>query len=57
MSLRCGCEAEGDEIVFGPIHQCSPEGMATIAWRDEQERLGHEARYMETLDEAERRGD
>lgn len=23
MSLRCGCPAEGDEIVFGPVHECS----------------------------------
>ena len=23
MSIRCGCTAEGDEIVFGKIHECS----------------------------------
>jgi hypothetical protein len=23
MSLRCGCAAEGDAIVFGEIHECS----------------------------------
>lgn len=23
MALRCGCPAEGDETVFGPIHECA----------------------------------
>lgn len=23
MSLRCGCANEGDEIVFGPQHECN----------------------------------
>jgi len=22
MSERCGCSAEGDETVFGPVHEC-----------------------------------
>lgn len=25
MSLRCGCPAEGDEIVFGPVHECTAD--------------------------------
>jgi hypothetical protein len=25
VSLRCGCSAEGDEIVFGPVHECSKD--------------------------------
>lgn len=25
MSLRCGCSAEGDETVFGPVHECSKD--------------------------------
>jgi hypothetical protein len=29
MTIRCGCDAEGDEIVFGPAHQCTlPERTA-----------------------------
>jgi hypothetical protein len=23
VSLRCGCFNEGDDIVFGPVHECS----------------------------------
>ena len=23
MTIRCGCPDEGDDIVFGPAHQCS----------------------------------
>lgn len=25
MSLRCGCPDEGDDIVFGPKHNCSAD--------------------------------
>jgi hypothetical protein len=25
MSLRCGCEDEGDDIVFGPVHWCTED--------------------------------
>jgi hypothetical protein len=35
MTIRCGCDAEGDEIVFGEIHQCSkgPEQLRACGCR------------------------
>jgi hypothetical protein len=68
MSLRCGCKDEGDEIVFGPVHQCSkPEvrvecpGCGQDGTGLESHRLGcfrlpPERPYERMLDEDERRG-
>jgi len=65
MAIRCGCDAEGDEIVFGPVHQCSlPECTCAVP----QPLYGHfvcalhgidprERPYETTLDEQERTGD
>lgn len=25
MSLRCGCPSEGDDIVFGQVHECAKD--------------------------------
>jgi hypothetical protein len=63
MTLRCGCPNEGDEIVFGPKHQCGepvkpldpprliPSWVFTVPTEDPAE-----PRYMETLDDLERGG-
>jgi len=39
MAIRCGCSDEGDDIVFGEIHQC--RGSASTL-RGELERLERE---------------
>lgn len=64
MTRRCGCLNEGDEIIFGPVHQCElPERTALLgdrlppipacAYPPEATPLPCEL----VLDEDERRGD
>lgn len=40
MSLRCGCPAEGDEIVFGPVHECTAPKPALPAEQPWETTLG-----------------
>lgn len=42
MSLRCGCPAQGDEIVFGPVHECWPESKHAANLAAELDRLERE---------------
>jgi hypothetical protein len=61
MSLRCGCAAEGDEIVFGPAHECTvnPKTPADLprfvpsSWFV----VPNERRYEETLSDDAEPGD
>lgn len=42
MALRCGCPAQGDEIVFGPVHECWPESKHAANLAAELDRLERE---------------
>lgn len=59
MSTRCGCVDEGDDIVFGPVHWCTTDASVRGRHADPFSPVPviPERRYMETLDESERRGD
>lgn len=59
MAIRCGCPNEADDVVFGPVHECSVTVFAAprasrwvFAVSQEDFTLSPpEPRYMETLDE------
>jgi hypothetical protein len=56
MSLRCGCSAEGDDIVFGPVHECSKD--PDLNYRKSRNLWGLAGYpYEAVLDEQERTGD
>jgi hypothetical protein len=60
MSLRCGCAAEGDEIVFGPAHECSKDpGLKRPRgpWANHIHTALGDRPYEHVLDEQERTGD
>ena len=58
MTIRCGCPDEGDDIVFGPVHQCAEPiaDLVATAALNSVIACPSEPRYLETLDEDERRG-
>jgi len=63
MTIRCGCDAEGDDIVFGQLHRCGEvrcdrHGLSGC-WPCMQYYSTEpvERPYETTLDESERRGD
>jgi len=53
MTIRCGCDAEGDDIVFGSWHECTREADAR---RERALVAVAEMPYETTLDADERGG-